>query len=326
MRASEWQYLCAVHDPPKSCSAVDYCCHTLDWAATTLTSSKMFPSRLGLGSGSGGFAAGGPDKILQQQMKELTNIFRRVYRIYAHAWFQHREMFWRVEAKTGLYVFFKTVCDVYGLIQPENHTIPPEAEGLDSAVDELQRKLDSVTIAPVVLKRDPAEVVTPQAMQPPTTDQLMEGSETTKRHRHTKSDHVKSLTTVIQEEAEEEEEGLKKPSLDRKSTILKAGTSDSPPSVIAQVSAESVPAAPAIETVPSTTDLPTSDDVDVTIVPIEDPVLDDKHELPETNSDTTMTATEIEEHPSDPVAVEPTTETNAPDTVKVEDVGRATTD
>jgi len=50
MRASEWQYLCAAHDPPKSCCAIDYCCHTLDWAATQLTSSKLFPSRLALGT------------------------------------------------------------------------------------------------------------------------------------------------------------------------------------------------------------------------------------------------------------------------------------
>ena len=50
MRVSEWQYLCAVHDPPKSCCAIDYCCHTLDWAANVLTSQKNFPSRLTLGS------------------------------------------------------------------------------------------------------------------------------------------------------------------------------------------------------------------------------------------------------------------------------------
>lgn len=128
MRASEWQYLCAVHDPPKSCCAIDYCCHTLDWAANVLTSQKNFPSRLTLGSET----AGGS----QQGLRQLTNIFRRVYRIFAHAWFQHRQSFWEVEGKEGLYILFKTVCDAYNLIPEENYTISPEAEGITSSPEE----------------------------------------------------------------------------------------------------------------------------------------------------------------------------------------------
>lgn len=65
------------------------------------------------------------------QMRQLTNIYRRVYRIFAHAWSWHRDVFWKVEGPTGLYVFFKTVGDMYGLI-PEsnsNYTLPEEAEG-----------------------------------------------------------------------------------------------------------------------------------------------------------------------------------------------------
>ena len=123
MRASEWQYLCAVHDPPKCCCAIDYCCHTLDWAANTLTSPRHFPSRLALGTDANN---------TQQQVRQLTNIFRRVYRIFAHAWFQHREVFWRVEGKSGLYVFFKTVTDTYNLIPEESYTVPPEAEGIET--------------------------------------------------------------------------------------------------------------------------------------------------------------------------------------------------
>lgn len=128
MRASEWQYLCAVHEPPKPCCAIDYSCHTLDWAATTLASQKHFPSRLTLGNeASGGSQAG---------VRQLTNIMRRVYRIFAHAWFQHRLVFWEVENNEGLYMLFKTVCDVYALIPEENYTIPPEAEGLAAKEEE----------------------------------------------------------------------------------------------------------------------------------------------------------------------------------------------
>lgn len=126
MRASEWQYLCAVHDPPKSCCAIDYCCHTLDWATNILTSPKYFPSRLVLGSEAGG----GP----QASMKHLTNIFRRLYRIFAHAWFEHREAFWQVEGNEGLYILFKTVCDMYSLIPEDSYTVPVQAEGIE--VDE----------------------------------------------------------------------------------------------------------------------------------------------------------------------------------------------
>lgn len=218
MRASEWQYLCAVHDPPKSCSAIDYCCHTLDWAANTLTSSKMFPSRLDLGSGKMGIPN---DKVLQQQMKEITNIFRRVYRIYAHAWFQHREMFWRVESRTGLYVLFKTVCDEYGMIQPENYTIPPEAEGLEPEVTAEEPALQQ---APSILKRDPesSKESSPQDLtkQPePAGNTVVASGDTTKRHRHTMSDRVSSVTTVIQEEAEEEDTPAQMPTIEHEPVL-----------------------------------------------------------------------------------------------------------
>ncbi|RYC63648.1 hypothetical protein CHU98_g2547, partial [Xylaria longipes] len=103
MRASEWQFLCAVHEQPKSCCAIDYCCHTLDWAANVVTNPKIFPSRFVL-------VSEGHDK--SAVLKNLVNVFRRLHRIFAHAWFQHRGVFWSVESQTGLYAFFKTVCDL----------------------------------------------------------------------------------------------------------------------------------------------------------------------------------------------------------------------
>lgn len=197
MRASEWQYLCAVHDPPKSCCAIDYCCHTLDWAANTLTSPKHFPSRLALGT----------DQSTQHsQIRQLTNIFRRVYRIFAHAWFQHREMFWKVEGRTGLYIIFKTVCDVYGLIPEDNYTIPPEAEGIEPPTE-------NMSIPPLILKREPSD----SGPQEKGSSAIIEGlsehtlstAGTTKRHRHSPSVGATSVTTVV-EEAEEEEDSAAK--------------------------------------------------------------------------------------------------------------------
>ncbi|KAK4039042.1 hypothetical protein C8A01DRAFT_16927 [Parachaetomium inaequale] len=122
MRAGEWQFLCAVHDAPKSCCAIDYCCHTLDWATNVVTNPKIFPSR---------FVVDAHDK--NTALKNLVNVFRRLHRIFAHAWFQHRGVFWSIEGQSGLYVFFKSVCDVYDLLPAENYKLPPEAEGLDSS-------------------------------------------------------------------------------------------------------------------------------------------------------------------------------------------------
>ncbi|KAI0387675.1 Mob1/phocein [Hypomontagnella monticulosa] len=136
MRASEWQFLCAVHDQPKSCCAIDYCCHTLDWAANVVTNPKIFPSRFVV-------LSEGHDK--SAVLKNLVNVFRRLHRIFAHAWFQHRGVFWSVEAQTGLYAFFKTVCDMYDLLPAENYKLPPEAEGLELVPSEKEDKKPTVT-------------------------------------------------------------------------------------------------------------------------------------------------------------------------------------
>jgi Mob1/phocein family len=199
MRASEWQYLCAVHDPPKMCCAIDYCCHTLDWAANILTSQKHFPSRMFTGQEGGGGSH-------HTQMRQLTNIYRRVYRVFAHAWFQHREVFWKVEKQTGLYVFFKTVCDVYGLNPGDNCTVPPEAEGITPAAEsdngEATTGDDSKT-DPLVLDSAGSEIV--RAPSPPS----LGPTNTTKRHRSNQSVDSGIILTVL-EENEEDDHGAEK--------------------------------------------------------------------------------------------------------------------
>ncbi|KAB8648498.1 hypothetical protein FH972_026154 [Carpinus fangiana] len=250
MRASEWQYLCAVHDPPKSCCAIDYCCHTLDWAGNTLTSPRNFPSRLVLGipthaRSDSAEAPGSPVSAAahssqsnsnQQQLRQLTNIFRRVYRIFAHAWFQHREVFWRVEGRSGLYTLFKTVCDVYQLIPEDNYTIPPEAEGLESGVSSSgspplgsspptsngpQRSSsvikDSGKSAPTenkpsgILRRGqtdaPEQATTPSVDGAAASTKLMSPgtSVTARRHKHSPSKGA-PVSTVMEENEEEDED------------------------------------------------------------------------------------------------------------------------
>lgn len=190
MRASEWQYLCAVHDPPKSCCAIDYCCHTLDWAMNTLTSTKYFPSRLTLGNEN----AGGP----QASMRHLTNVFRRLYRIFAHAWFQHRDVFWQVEGHDGLYVFFKTVCDMYSLIPHDNYTVPPEAEGPD-AIQPEEEPVDTKRLT-ILRKKDD----NPFGSGAESLDPALGTGATTRRHKHSPS--TGSRVTTITEDMEDSPE------------------------------------------------------------------------------------------------------------------------
>lgn len=218
MRASEWQYLCAVHDPPKSCCAIDYCCHTLDWAGNILTSQKHFPSRLTLGSD----AAGGS----QQGVRQLTNIFRRVYRIFAHAWFQHRQVFWHVEGQEGLYIFFKTVCDNYNLIPEDNYTIPPEAEGIVTQQDTPQNEPESRAIPKTPVQ---AEEGSRSAEADATT--TIGTVATTRRHKHTPS--LGSVVTTIMEGDEEDVKGHEhkiepSPNHDQEPPVTPASKADQP--------------------------------------------------------------------------------------------------
>lgn len=107
-------------------------------------------------------------------------------------------MFWKVEGRTGLYVFFKTVCDIYGLIPEDNYTIPAEAEGIEPPTETRSSN------PPLILKREPSE---PSAYESDTGTMLDHSlsSATTKRHRHSPSVGATTVQTVV-EEAEEEEE------------------------------------------------------------------------------------------------------------------------
>lgn len=187
MRASEWQFLCAVHEQPKSCCAIDYCCHTLDWAANIVTNPKIFPSRFVAMSSNEG-----PGHDKNTAVKNLVNVFRRLHRIFAHAWFQHRGVFWSVEGQTGLYVFFKTVCDIFDTLPAENYKLPPEAEGLESAA----AAGESMERGP---KRDQGQIQTPIIQQRSDDDNfLLAGRTNTRRHIRSSPSTGSAVTTVLE--------------------------------------------------------------------------------------------------------------------------------
>jgi Mob1/phocein family len=281
MRASEWQYLCAVHDPPKPCCAIDYCCHTLDWAANILTSPKQFPSRLALGTEA---------NTAHQQLRQLTNIFRRVYRIFAHAWFQHRDMFWKVEGQTGLYVFFKTVCDVYGLIPEENYTVPPEAEGMESVSREtvIEPRRPSVLHRKVV--EQPATGGQAEASPPDVAGNLTTATvHTTKRHRHVPSTDAASITTVIEEAEEEEKQPPQEPAVEDTSTLETPLAPQTPRDIDFPASTEAISVdREAQDPTPMPMEHPTCKEAEETHEPVSVPVPEPRPEsVPESVPDTT---------------------------------------
>ncbi|KAK3805490.1 MAG: Mob1/phocein [Benniella sp.] len=126
MRAEEWKYYCATHPTPRECCAIDYLTHTLDWASAMLNNVKFFPSRICVPEGA---------------IKNFQSIARRSYRIFAHAYFHHRDIFDAFEAssrytqsaETSLYERFVKLSRARQLITDKLIIIPSSVSDEDSA-------------------------------------------------------------------------------------------------------------------------------------------------------------------------------------------------
>ncbi|ORZ05896.1 preimplantation protein 3 [Lobosporangium transversale] len=117
MRAEEWKYFCATHPTPRECCAIDYLTHTLDGASALLNNVKVFPSRICVPEGS---------------VKNFQNIARRLYRIFAHAYFHHRDIFDAFEAETSLYERFLRLSRTRQLITEKLIIIPGQSNEDDT--------------------------------------------------------------------------------------------------------------------------------------------------------------------------------------------------
>jgi hypothetical protein len=180
-----------------------------------VTSQKIFPSRLSLNAGDGFDEKG-------TGVKHLVNIFRRLHRIFAHAWFQHRGVFWAVEGQTGLYVLFKTVCDMYDLLPAENYKLPPEAEGLEPAPEKEKKP------APTILKPESntnafSNLAPPGAQEDPGNQSV--GRTNTRRHIRSSPSTGAAVAPVPEEHEEESDvsKGLRELSIEegnRRNTII----------------------------------------------------------------------------------------------------------
>uniref|UniRef100_A0AAY4AZ38 MOB-like protein phocein n=2 Tax=Denticeps clupeoides TaxID=299321 RepID=A0AAY4AZ38_9TELE len=110
MTATEqWIFLCAAHKTPKECPAIDYTRHTLDGAACLLNSNKYFPSRV---------------SIKESSVAKLGSVCRRIYRIFSHAYFHHRQIFDKYENETFLCHRFTRFVVKYNLMSKDNLIVP----------------------------------------------------------------------------------------------------------------------------------------------------------------------------------------------------------
>eukprot|EP00033_Pygsuia_biforma_P003221 GCRY01003533.1.p1 GENE.GCRY01003533.1~~GCRY01003533.1.p1 ORF type:complete len:212 (+),score=15.93 GCRY01003533.1:109-744(+) len=105
----EWVYLCAGHSKaPQECCAIDYSVHTIDGATALLNSNKFFPSRV----------------TIKKRKDQFMNIARRLYRVFAHAFFHHRDVYNTFEKDTHVCERFVRFCQVFKLVPPEQLIIP----------------------------------------------------------------------------------------------------------------------------------------------------------------------------------------------------------
>ncbi|KAG1252187.1 hypothetical protein G6F68_011900 [Rhizopus microsporus] len=130
MKADGWLYLCAAHPSTQSCPAIDYIIHTLDGATVLLNNSKYFPSRI---------------SIPEPSLKHFQSVARRLYRIFAHAYFHHREIYEFFENDTHLYARFLLLSRTYGLI-PSSLINIPDTEDAASNNEEEEEENNSILV------------------------------------------------------------------------------------------------------------------------------------------------------------------------------------
>ncbi|KAF8808556.1 Mob1/phocein, partial [Phlegmacium glaucopus] len=112
MKAGEWLYLCVAHGNDgamEHCCAIDYILHTVDSATALLNSPRTFPSRL---------------QIPVASHRHFSSLARRLGRIFAHAYFHHREAFEQAEAESSLYARFLALTERFDLVPAEFLVIP----------------------------------------------------------------------------------------------------------------------------------------------------------------------------------------------------------
>jgi hypothetical protein len=113
--------------PLQQCCAIDYIIHTVDSATALLNSPRAFPSRLAA------FRTLSDGTFLIQlyslsipasSYRHFSSLARRLGRIFAHAYFHHREAFEQAEAESSLYARFLALTSKFDLVPAEFLVIP----------------------------------------------------------------------------------------------------------------------------------------------------------------------------------------------------------
>uniref|UniRef100_A0ACB8G128 MOB member 4, phocein n=1 Tax=Sphaerodactylus townsendi TaxID=933632 RepID=A0ACB8G128_9SAUR len=152
MTATEqWIFLCAAHKTPKETSAVglaSFCAWGHDESQCgVLRLDDPFAFHLegpGLETQSGNhdrgsrFTAGeqkaGPVSIKESSVAKLGSVCRRIYRIFSHAYFHHRQIFDEYENETFLCHRFTKFVMKYNLMSKDNLIVPILEEEVQNSV------------------------------------------------------------------------------------------------------------------------------------------------------------------------------------------------
>jgi hypothetical protein len=104
-----WAFLCAAHPPepgkkapPKECCAIDWCTHALTGFNALMNSADEFPNRY---------------TINPKSARHFGEMSRRLYRVFAHAFYHHRAFFDQIEVHTYFHTYIATVCALKCLSQ-----------------------------------------------------------------------------------------------------------------------------------------------------------------------------------------------------------------
>ena len=108
----EWHFLCAAHRKPQECSAFDYMRHTVDGSIALVLSTRNFSDR---------------KKIDPENAKMFVSMLRRLYRIFAHLFFHHRELFLRYEESNNFCQKFTAFVKEFSLVTDDTLIIPSDA-------------------------------------------------------------------------------------------------------------------------------------------------------------------------------------------------------
>lgn len=119
LATAEWKFLCTVHSTePQDCCAMSYSCHLLDAGEPSFVKSCsadfLYPTN---------------KQMVLDAQKTYSFLERRSYRILAHAYFHHKEIFTAFESSRYLYRRFLKYLNLWAPKQPANLVpfIPPES-------------------------------------------------------------------------------------------------------------------------------------------------------------------------------------------------------